>query len=335
MPNNQCEYFFAGDVTLQSGAILPDTKIAYTAQGQLNQRGDNAILITSFFGGTHQHCAYLVGADKAIDPTQYFVVVVNLCGNGTSSSPSDGLGCEFPCLTMADNTHLHYRLLTEKLGVRSLALVTGHSMGALASFHMAALYPDFVVRAAPYCGAARISRHNHVFIEGLRGILTADPAWAAGRYREQPTKGLATMARAWAAWPPSAHFYRHRLYETIGYHSLEDYLQRYWEDTYVAMDANNVLAQFSTWQAADISANERYSGNFEQALAAISAKVFVMPSTSDAYFPVEDSEYEVAHLARGELRPIQSQWGHWAGSGRNPKDTAFINAQIAELLKSS
>ena len=82
----------------------------------------------------------------------------------------------------------------------------------------------------------------------------------------------------------------------------------------------------------NISANDLYAGDFAKALGAIKAKTIVMPCNTDAYFPPEDSEIEVAGMTNAELRPIKSEWGHWAGSGRNPDDTHFINTQISELL---
>jgi homoserine O-acetyltransferase len=100
------------------------------------------------------------------------------------------------------------------------------------------------------------------------------------------------------------------------------------------MDANNILAQIATWRSADISNNTLYVGNFRAALAAITARAIIMPCVSDAYFPPEDSEFEVRHMTHADCRPIKSQWGHWAGSGRNAADTDFIDAQLKELLGS-
>jgi homoserine O-acetyltransferase len=324
--------FQPGDTRLSSGQTLSDVRLAFTTFGKLNVSGDNAILVVTHFGGTHSHSQYLIGPELALNPKKYFIVVVNLLGNGMSSSPSDGLRAAFPLVSMRDNVNLQYRLLRESLGIKKLALVTGHSMGGVATYHWAALYPEFVLRAAPICGAARISDHNWVFLEGMRSILTSDPVWNGGDYETQPTQGLKNIARAWAAWPPSAHFYRERLYTVIGYHSLGEYLTNYWEATYLGMDANNILAQIDTWESANISENDLYSGDFEKALASIQAKIYVMPSTSDAYFPVEDSEREVRFIPGAELRPIDSKWGHWAGSGRNIVDTNFINKQLEELL---
>jgi homoserine O-acetyltransferase len=226
------------------------------------------------------------------------------------------------------------RLLNERFGITRLALAVGHSMGAIQAYHWAALFPGQVERLAAICGAAKISVHNDVFLQGMRGILTADPAWAGGHYTTQPLLGLRTMARAWGAWPPSAHFFRHGYYEKLGYTSAEDFMQRYWDDTYSAMDANNILAQIATWRSADISNNTLYVGNFRAALAAITARAIIMPCVSDAYFPPEDSEFEVRHMTHADCRPIKSQWGHWAGSGRNAADTDFIDAQLKELLGS-
>jgi homoserine O-acetyltransferase len=89
----------------------------------------------------------------------------------------------------------------------------------------------------------------------------------------------------------------------------------------------------STWQRADISDNPRYGRDLPKALAAIEARAIVMPVATDLYFPPEDSRIEVAHLRRGELRVIDSPWGHVAGGpDRNPADTARIERAIADLL---
>jgi homoserine O-acetyltransferase/O-succinyltransferase len=105
------------------------------------------------------------------------------------------------------------------------------------------------------------------------------------------------------------------------------------EGFFLAKDANNLLALLWTWQNADISADPRYGGNFEAALAAIRAKAIVMPASSDLYFPPEDSEYEVAHMPNAELRVCKTDWGHFAGGpGTSPEDIKFLDAALKELL---
>ena len=328
--------FEAGDVVLQSGATLPNCRLAYVTRGTLNADGSNAVLVFTHFGARHHECQYLIGEDKTLDPRKYFIVVINLMGNGLSSSPSITAPPfdkgRFPGVTILDNVRLHHALVTQELGVRRIQLAVGHSMGAQQAYHWGALYPDMVERIAPICGSARTSVHNTCFLEGMRAVLTSDPAWQNGDYDEPPTAGLRAVGRAWAPWPPSQGFYREERFRDLGHESLEAFLVDYWERWCLSLDANNLLSQLWTWIRSDISANELYRSNFEDALAAIEARAIVMPGRTDTYFPPEDSEYEVAHMPNAEYRPIPSNWGHWAGSGRNPDDTAFIDRALKDLM---
>jgi homoserine O-acetyltransferase len=100
-----------------------------------------------FIPGSHQRNEGFFGTGRAIDPDRHFIVSINMFGNGISSSPSN---TEF--LRMAqgslmfslwDNIACQYRLLTEALGVKRIALVTGWSMAGCQAYQWAAQYPDF------------------------------------------------------------------------------------------------------------------------------------------------------------------------------------------------
>lgn len=329
--------FEAGDTMLQSGVMLPAVRVAYVTHGRLNAARDNAIVFPTHYSGTHDSNAWAIGPGKALDPDKYFIVIPNMLGNGMSSSPSNTPapfdGPRFPLVTVHDNVRLQHRLVTELFGVSQVALVTGHSMGALQSFEWAAVYPEMVQRIAPFCGSARVSRHNWLFLEGCKAALMADAAFAGGDYAAPPVTGIRAFARVYAGWAWSQTFFREELdRERLGLPSLEAFLTHAWEPSFQAHDANNLLAMLATWQAADISANARYNGDFPAALSAITARAVVMPCRSDLYFPPEDSAIEVAHMPQAELRVIPSIWGHMAGGGLNPDDAAFIDAALAHLL---
>jgi homoserine O-acetyltransferase len=205
-------------------------------------------------------------------------------------------------------------------------------MGAQQTFQWGASYPGMVERILPFCGSARTSPHNFVFLEGVKAALTADAAFEGGWYDEPPTTGLRAFARVYAGWALSQAFYREDVYLEHGYSSLEDYLIAFWEGNYVGKDANDLLAMLWTWQHADVGASPGFDGDLDAALGAIGAKAIVMPGETDLYFPPEDNEYEVSHMPNAELRPIPSIWGHFAGSGRNPEDVRFIDDALRELL---
>ncbi len=331
--------FELGDVDVQSGLRIRNARLCYQTYGELNPRKDNAIVFPTFFGSQHPANEPMIGPRMALDPGKYFIIVPNLFGNGLSSSPSNTPPpydrARFPGMTYYDNIMCQHRLVTEQYGIERIALVCGFSMGAQQTFHWGALFPDMVERIAPWCGSARTSPHNFVFLEGVKAALRSDDAWNGGWYDRQPAKGLRAMGRVYAGWAPSQAFYRERVYLKMGFSSLEDYLVTAWEGRYLQLDANDILAMVHTWQNGDIGDNPLYEGDFVKALGSIKAKALVMPSRTDQYFPPEDNEIEVGHMPSAELRVIPSIWGHLAGGpGRNPEDTQFIDSNLKELLAS-
>jgi homoserine O-acetyltransferase/O-succinyltransferase len=313
-----------GDVSLQSGEILRGARLAYVTRGRLNEARSNAVLFPSYYTGTHRENLAMVGPGRALDPRKYFIVLVNLLGNGESSSPSNQP--DFPRVTLADNVALQWRLL-ERLNVERLALAYGWSMGAQQAYHHAALYPERVRALLAVCGSARTSPHNWVFLEGVKAALLADPNVA------KPERGLAAFGRVYAGWAYSQAFFRERLFERLGYGSPEALLAA-WEREHQGYNARDLLAVLDSWQRADISDNATFDGDFTRALGAIQARAIVMPCETDLYFPPEDSRQEVQHLKHGELRVLKSKFGHVAGGpNRIAEDTAFVEAAIRELLE--
>ena len=331
------ETFELGDVALQSGVTLPGARLAYKTWGSLNTGGDNAIVMPTFYTGTHVRNEGYVKAVRALDPDRYFIVSINMFGNGLSSSPSNTPppfdGPRFPAVTLYDNVACQHRLLTEALRVRRIALVLGWSMAGCQSYQWGAQYPDMVDAILPFCASARTSPHNKVFLEGVKAALTADAAFAGGDYTAPPEAGLRAFGRVYAGWAYSQTFYRERLHRELGFETWEELLLD-WEQDHLEWDANDLLAKLRTWQLGDISANPRYEGDFERALGAIEARAILVPCTTDLYFPPEDNAIEAEHMPNATLRPYVSDWGHCAASpGR--KGTAFmrfLDACATELL---
>lgn len=332
------EIFELGDFVLQSGATLRDTKLAYKTYGTLNANKSNVIVYPTWYSGQHYDNEWLIGEGMALDPQKYFIIIPNMIGNGLSSSPSNMPPpynkARFPNITFYDNVRAQYSFVTEKFGIEKIALVVGWSMGAGQTYQWAVSYPEMVERIFPFCGSAKTSLHNIVFLEGVKAALQADVAWKGGWYDEQPTTGLRAVGRVYAGWGLSQAYYREKVYLQQGYSSLEDFMVAFWEGFFLRKDANNLLTMLWTWQKGNIGDTPGYEGNFEKALGAIKAKAIIMPAEMDLYFPPEDNEYEVKFIPNAELRVIKSVWGHFAGGGVNPVDTKFIDDNIKELLAS-
>jgi homoserine O-acetyltransferase len=331
------ETFDLGPLTLQRGLTLPKAHIAYKTYGRLASDKSNLILYPTSYGAHHTDIDWLIGPGRVFDPERYFIVIPNQLGNGLSTSPSNlaepyGLGRN-PVFTHWDNVHAQERLLCERFGVTRPALIYGWSMGGQQALHWGAIFPDRVTRICAVCTSARTSPHNKVFLEGIRATLTSDGAWRDGHFIERPVRTLRAFSRVYAGWAMSQAFYREKLWATIGYASLEDYLVRAWEGNFLRRAAEDLLSMIETWVQSDISDNTTYNGNLEAALGAITARSIVMPSTTDLYFTVVDSEAETRLMPNAELRPIASIWGHRAG---NPvqcaEDEAMLRRAVNDLL---
>lgn len=97
----------------------------------------------------------------------------------------------------------------------------------------------------PFCGSARTSIHNYVFLEGVKSALLAargatfmelfDGEAESSSYRtwsdHERQVGLKALGRVYAGWGFSQAFYREKLYEkALGFKSLDDFLVGFWEN---------------------------------------------------------------------------------------------------------
>lgn len=338
LPRQEETAFDLGDFSLQSGKVLRNARLAYKTHGQLDSTKGNAILYPTQYAAQHGDVEWLIGPGKALDPDRYFIVVLDQLGNGLSSSPSNTPSPQdrmrFPAVTILDNVVAQHRLVTEKFGISRVSLVVGYSMGAQQAFQWATSHPNRVERIAPFCGTAKTTPHNAVFLEGLRAALTADSAWMEGEYRDQPTRGIRAFARVYAGWGFSQQFYKQELFRQMGFGSLSEFLSGFWEKRYLRRDANNLLSMLHTWQVNDLGATPGFGGSLNRALGAIKAKATVMAAQTDLYFTPEDIEADASRIPGARFRVIPSLFGHMTGIGSDPSDAQFIAAEIRALLAS-
>ncbi len=321
---------FTTDLPLASGSRLREARCRYAVWGRLNATRDNLILYPTRFGGTHEQNAFLIGPGMALDPERWCIVVPNMLGNGTSSSPSNT--ANFPVVTHADNIELQRRLLADRFDDAPIALAVGWSMGAQQSYRWAVEQPDRVRRLLTVCGTARTTPHNRVFLEGVLAALSADPRYGSD---ETPEAGLKAAGRVYAGWAYSQAWikraaYREAAYrETFGdFETLDDWLEGYWDKLFLARHAGDLTTCARTWMTND-AAN---GGDLAEALGRITAKTLVMTATTDLYFTPADCREETAMIPGAEYRDIETDWGHMCGSGQSKTDTAVIDRAIAEVL---
>jgi homoserine O-acetyltransferase/O-succinyltransferase len=196
------------DITLKDfrfadGESLPEVKMHVTTLGQPHRNAageiDNAVMMLHGTGGTgHQFfrpsfADELFKPGQLLDITKYYVILPDSIGHGKSSKPSDGLKMAFPKYDYADMVTAQYRMLTEGLGVKSLQLILGTSMGCMHGFVWGTTRPGFAKRLAPFaCNAVEIAGRNRMWRKMSIDAIQSDPTWNGGNYTTPPESGLRT-----------------------------------------------------------------------------------------------------------------------------------------------
>jgi len=326
-----------GDFETENGDVIKDCKLAYSTFGTLNEDKSNAIVLTVMFSGTNKAMEAYVGEDLALDPSKYFIVIPNQLGNGLSTSPNNAdpsqRGPNFPELTIGDDIRAQHRLLTEEFGVTGIELVLGWSMGAQQAYEWCVRHPELVKRAAPIGGTAKVYPNNAMFVDVYSVALRSDPAWDGGNYADssQVSNGMKRLAHIFALMGLSPEFYRLKMWEKLGFGSLDEMMAGFWEAWFAPMDPNVLLSMAGKWKAGDVT---KYSGkSLEETLGNLNSKVYVMPFQEDMMFPLDDFQMEQSLIPYSELRPIPTLLGHFGMLGLFPEDFKFINDTLKDLLK--
>ncbi|MBK1661694.1 alpha/beta fold hydrolase [Paracraurococcus ruber] len=180
----------APEFRFASGEVLRDLRLAYVTIGEptgtpvlvLHGTGGSArSLLTPAFAGE------LFGPGQPLDARQHFIILPDALGAGRSAKPSDGLGADFPRYSYADMVAAQHRLVTEGLGIRRLRLVLGNSMGGMHAWLWAVTHPDMADAVVPMAAQPTAMSGRNWMLRRLQvEMIRRDPAYAGGRYAQQP-----------------------------------------------------------------------------------------------------------------------------------------------------
>ncbi|KAG2160225.1 Alpha/Beta hydrolase protein, partial [Suillus bovinus] len=193
--------------TLENGRILREVPVAYKTWGKLSDGRDNVMIICHAFTGSadvEDWWGPLIGRGKAFDPNRFFIFCANVMGSPYGSAspvtidPETGkpYGPEFPQTSIRDDVRLH-KLVLDHLGISSVAVVIGGSMGGMAVLEWPMCTPPGYVRhIIPLATSARHSAWCISWGEAQRQSIYSDPLYDDGYYTKQPSTGLAAARMA-------------------------------------------------------------------------------------------------------------------------------------------
>lgn len=364
-PHGDRRFFYSPEpLALQCGGELPDFTIAYETWGRLNAARDNVIVVCHALTGD-SHCdgeqgpghptpgwwPGMVGAGLPLDTDDWFVVCTNVLGGcrgttGPSSLyPKTGIrwGLDFPLVTVRDMVRAQKRLLDD-LGVTSVALVTGGSLGGEQALEWGVLYPEFVRSIAPIAASLAASPLQIAFNSSGRRAIVLDPAFEGGQYYDSgegwgPTRGLAVgrmiahttyrsdesldqrFGRELVGGAPSSLFQRFEVESYLDYHG-QKLVRRF--------DANSYLYLTKAMDLHDLSLGR---DSMDAAVAALTMPVLSIGVRSDILFPVHQQReiVDAVRAAGGTAGYVEIDSPH--GHDGFLIETDQVGGAIADFLE--
>jgi homoserine O-acetyltransferase len=329
---------------LECGKRLAPIDVAYETYGELNEAGDNIILICHALSGDAHVAGYhnstdskpgwwdaMVGPGKCIDTNRYFVICSNFLGGCSGSTGPSSInpetakpyGLDFPIITIGDMVKVQ-KLLLDKLGIKKLLAVIGGSIGGMQVLQWAIEYPNFVKAAIPIATTTHLGAQSIAFDAVGRNAILADADFADGQYHRQqgPDRGLA-IARMIGH---ITYLSEQRMREKFGreLRSAEDYSydfnSEFSVETYLAHKGQTFVERFDAnsylyiTKAADYFDLQKDYGSLTKAFANVKSRFLVVSFASDWLFSPEQSRAIVDALSANRKDvsycDIDSSYGH-------------------------
>jgi homoserine O-acetyltransferase len=330
---------------LDCGRRLSPFSIAYMTYGTLNAAKSNAILVCHALTGDQfaasEHPVtgkpgwwnVMVGPGRPIDTNRFFVICANVIGGcmgstgPASTDPATGkpFGLNFPLVTVRDMVRSQAMLL-DALGIETLLMVIGGSMGGMQVLQWAASYPTRVRAAVPIACAARHSAQNIAFHEVGRQAIMADPDWKGGEYQLhniRPSKGLAVARMAAHITYLSEAALQRKFGRNLQNRDalsfkfapdfqIESYLHHQGMSFVDRFDANSYLYITRAMDYFDLA--EDYAGHLADAFRDSPVRFCIISFTSDWLFPTAENK-RIAHAlnavaAKVSFVEIKTDKGH-------------------------
>jgi len=328
-----------GPLTLESGVVLDDVRIAVQRWGELNPDRDNAVVIlhaltgdshvTGPAGPEHPTPGWwdgVAGPGAPVDTDRWCAIATNVLGGcrgstGPSSLAPDGKpwGSRFPAITVRDQVNADLAALAA-LGVTQAAAVVGGSMGGARALEWIVGHPE-TVRAALVLAVGARATADQIGTQSTQvSAIKADPNWQNGDYHgtgRSPQAGM-EIARRFAHLTYRGEAELDERFGndaqgnedpvTGGRYAVQSYLEHQGGKLARRFDAGTYVALTDALSSHDVG---RGRGGVAAALQGVTVPVIVGGITSDRLYPLR-LQQELADLlpSCAGLNVVDSAFGH-------------------------
>ena len=335
---------------LESGKSLDSVTVAFQTFGNLNEEKTNVILVNhALTGNAHvagiisndelensksipQLYRYnkmylgkegwwspLIGAGKAIDTDNYFVICPNVLGScyGTTG-PTDinektkqPFAMNFPLITVRDMVKVQKKLFDE-LGIKKIKMAIGGSLGGMQVLEWAIMYGNFIESIMPIATSTGHSPWAIGLNEASRNAIINDPSWNNGNYTAQPEAGIKLARKIAMITYRSFESFNKKFGRKVknkkeNYFEVESYLDYQGTKLTNRFDANAYLYLSKAMDLHDIGENR---GGIQRALGEIKSKTLCVGISSDILYPAKEQKEIAAQIPNAKYSEINSLHGH-------------------------
>ncbi len=305
---------------LESGASLPELNISYHTFGTLNDTQSNVVWVCHALTGNSNPSEWwpsLVGDGLAINPQEHFIICANVLSScyGTtgplSINPITGQPYYhlFPEVTIADMVRAH-QLLANYIGITSIALLVGGSLGGQQAVEWAIQEPNRIQKLLLMASNAKHSPWGIAFNEAQRLAIVADRTY----YNASAKGGAKGMRAARAIAMLSYRTYVG--YETTQAENNDEQIGNFKAASYQRYQGDKLVKRFNAFtyvrlsQAMDSHNVGRGRGGVKKALSTIRAETAIVAVDSDILFPPSEQQFLAKYISGAKYVEVSSLYGH-------------------------
>jgi homoserine O-acetyltransferase len=305
-----------GRFTMHRGGYLESPTIAYETWGELQGKGENAILIfTGLSPSAHAASSPenrsagwwedMIGSGLPLDTDRYFVICINSLGSCYGSTGAASINPEtgevyrttYPILTLEDVAEGGFEVV-KALGLDTVHTTIGCSMGGMTALAFCVRHPEYGGRLLSISSAARALPFSIAIRSLQRELIVRDPKWCGGNYNPEdpPVTGqrlarkLGMMTyRSPREW--EQRFGRERI--SLEMHSDEQFFGDFSVESYLENHANRFTGQFDAncylylSRASDLFDLAEHGGSLEAGFRMLNLEsAMVIGVETDLLFPI-------------------------------------------------
>lgn len=330
------QYTCEAPFLLECGETLHGLEIAYHTYGKINESGSNVIWICHALTANSDVADWwkgLVGEGCLINPEEYFIVCANIIGScyGSTGPLSNNAAshqpyyAHFPLVTIRDMVAAHI-LLRKYLGIQSIQLLMGGSMGGYQVLEWAVMEPSvikklFLIATSPSESAWGVAVHT-----AQRLAIEADATWR----HHNAEAGAAGLKAARAIG-----MLTYRNYATFQAKQTDpdpEKIDNFKASSYINYQGQKLVNRFNAYsywlltKAMDSHHLARgRGGNLIAVLQSVQQPTLIIGISSDILCPIDEQQFMATYMPNAVLEIIHSTYGH---------DGFIIETQqITNLLK--